>query len=130
MKQRLASVAGVVALLALIVAVLPFYLLGTVLPFIEWSPGCLLLGCGHVPAGNPPSTWRWDILGRMIGFGFGIYYLVGLCGLPRASKEKRAWLQDSRVLGGIALLAICCAFVAGFVMPPAAFDRIMATFTG
>jgi hypothetical protein len=121
-----------VGLLGLAAALLPLYLLGASVPFIDWSPGCLVFDCVKEPARTPPSHWRWDILGRLLGFGFGIYYLAGLLftWLNRGPAQKReGFFSQTALVLGIALLLSCCALIVGFLIPPQAIDRLFATLT-
>jgi len=119
--------------IALAAALLPLYLLGASVPFIDWSPGCLLLDCVKDSSRTPPSQWRWDILGCLLGFGFGVYYLAGLLftwfNRDLADKQKGFFSGTAFVLT-IALLFSCGALVVGFVFPPPAIFRLLGAFAG
>ena len=135
------NASGCLAIVALVPALPPLYLLGASVPFIAWSPGCLLLDCVTEVAPTPPSQWRWDILGRLLIYGCGVYFLAGLLfttldqtvekrATPHYPQEQK-WglLSHSVLLLEIGFLVGCGALLVGFLLPPPAISRILGAFT-
>jgi hypothetical protein len=119
----------------LLFALWPLYMIGASLPFVEWSPGCLLLEwgpCGADGVGQLDRL-RWDLIGQSMLLGFAMYYpaalLFELLTPPEPGAKPVGLRENSRIVISMGLILAFCAFVLGVLLPFGAVRHLFSALS-